>query len=113
MNIIIHTHTGGEISVEIWPEKIIFQAVDTGPGIPDIEQAIQPGFSKATERVRELGFGAGMGLSNIQRCADEMSLESPPRGGTSLRVVIHSTHCDIYKASPQQDERKQAQRVLT
>jgi CBS domain-containing protein/anti-sigma regulatory factor (Ser/Thr protein kinase) len=90
MNIIIHAHTGGELSLEIWPERLIFQAIDTGPGIPDIELAMQAGFSTATETVRELGFGAGMGLPNIKRCADEMHLDSPASGGTHLTVIVRS-----------------------
>jgi anti-sigma regulatory factor (Ser/Thr protein kinase) len=63
--------------------------VDTGPGIPDVEQAMQPGFSTASEWIRELGFGAGMGLTNIQRCADEMRLASPGGRWTSLEVIIY------------------------
>ena len=90
MNIIIHAHTGGELSLEIWPEKVILQAIDSGPGIPDVALAMQPGFSTATEMVRELGFGAGMGLPNIKRCADEMHLDSPASGGTHLKVIICS-----------------------
>jgi CBS domain-containing protein/anti-sigma regulatory factor (Ser/Thr protein kinase) len=90
MNIIIHAHTGGEIALEIWPERIILRAVDTGPGISDVERAMQPGFSTALESVRELGFGAGMGLPNIKRCADEMRLESPAGGGTFLQIIIRS-----------------------
>jgi len=89
MNIIIHTDEGGEITVEIQPEQIIMRATDTGPGIPDIEQAMQPGFSTASEWIREMGFGAGMGLLNIQRCTDEMRLESPLGTRTSLEVVIY------------------------
>jgi len=88
MNIILHTDEGGEISADIQPGRITIRAVDTGPGIPDIEQAMQPGFSTAPEWIRELGFGAGMGLFNIQRCADEMRLESPEGRWTSLEVVI-------------------------
>ena len=89
MNIVLHTDEGGEIVAEIQPEQIIIRAVDTGPGIPDVEQAMQPGFSTAPEWIRELGFGAGMGLTNIQRCADEMRLESPGGKWTALEVVIY------------------------
>ena len=88
MNIVLHTDEGGEILAEVRPEQITIRAVDTGPGIPDVEQAMQPGFSTAPEWIRELGFGAGMGLNNIQRCADEMRLESPGGQWTSLEVVI-------------------------
>lgn len=89
MNVILHTDEGGEISAEIQPGQIVIQVVDTGPGIPDIEQAMRPGFSTAPEWIRELGFGAGMGLTNIQRCADEMRLESSLGEWTSLAIVIY------------------------
>ena len=89
MNVVIHAREGGDISVEIWPDRIAIQVVDTGPGISDIEQAMQPGFSTAPASIRELGFGAGMGLPNIKRCADEITLESPPGGGTFLQVLIN------------------------
>ena len=88
MNIIIHADQGGEMVVDVQPEQIIMRAVDTGPGIPDIERAMQPGFSTAPEWIREMGFGAGMGLANIQRCTDEMHLESPLGTRTFLEVVI-------------------------
>jgi CBS domain-containing protein/anti-sigma regulatory factor (Ser/Thr protein kinase) len=88
MNIIIHADKGGEMVVDVQPEQIIMRAVDTGPGIPDIERAMQPGFSTAPEWIREMGFGAGMGLANIQRCTDQMRLESPLGTRTFLEVVI-------------------------
>ena len=89
MNIVLHADEGGEIVAEVQPGRMLIRVVDTGPGIPDVEQAMQPGFSTATEWIRELGFGAGMGLTNIQRCADEMRLESPLGKWTSLEIVIH------------------------
>ena len=89
MNIIIHTDEGGEIVAEIQPEQIIIRAVDTGPGIRDIERAMQPGFSTAPAWIRELGFGGGMGSANIQRCTDEMRLKSPGGRWTSLEMVIY------------------------
>jgi anti-sigma regulatory factor (Ser/Thr protein kinase) len=61
---------------------------DSGPGIPDIEKALQPGYSTAPEWVRELGFGAGMGLVNIQKCADEMNITSTIDKGTRLEITI-------------------------
>ena len=61
---------------------------DSGPGIPDVEQAMRPGFSTAAEWVRELGFGAGMGLHNIKTCADEMDLSSEMGVGTRLEARI-------------------------
>ena len=87
MNIVIFTN-GGQISARVQPEFIQIKASDTGPGIPDIERAMQPGFSTALEWVRELGFGAGMGLPNIKKCADEMDLTSQVGKGTELKVTI-------------------------
>jgi len=89
MNIIIHTTEGGEIEAEIQAGRLILRAVDRGPGIPDIARAMQPGFSTAAEWIRELGFGAGMGLSNIQRCANEMKLESPGQKYTFLEATFY------------------------
>lgn len=89
MNQVIHTISGGDIIAEIQPEKIIIRAVDTGPGIPDIEKALQPGFSTAEEWIREMGFGAGMGLVNVKKCADELLVESPNQMWTSVKVAIY------------------------
>ena len=88
MNVIIYADKG-EIIAEVQPTRIRIRVVDRGPGIADIEQAMQPGFSTAPDWVRELGFGAGMGLPNIQSCADEMKLESKPGEGTRLEIVIN------------------------
>jgi CBS domain-containing protein/anti-sigma regulatory factor (Ser/Thr protein kinase) len=88
MNLIIHTTNGGVIRVEIEPHQISINIYDDGPGIEDINQALRPGYSTATETVRELGFGAGMGLINIQRCVDSMRLESIVGKGTSLKLKI-------------------------
>ncbi len=84
MNLIIHSTNGGTIKVEIESHRISMEAYDNGPGIPDIEKALQPGFTTASEAVREMGFGAGMGLVNIKRCVDEMKLESTVDKGTNL-----------------------------
>ncbi|MBI9045103.1 MAG: CBS domain-containing protein [Anaerolineaceae bacterium] len=88
MNLIIHTTNGGEINVEIEPNKISIEVVDSGPGIENVNLALKPGYSTAPENVRELGFGAGMGLDNIRRCVDGMSLESKIGEGTSLKMVL-------------------------
>lgn len=88
MNIVIFT-PGGEITAYIRPDKIRIRALDTGPGIKDIEQAMHPGFSTAPEWVRELGFGAGMGLPNIKKCTDELNIKSKLRKGTELEFTIH------------------------
>ncbi len=88
MNLIIHTTKGGTIRVEIEPHQISIDAYDEGPGIDDVELAMKPGYSTATEEVRELGFGAGMGLTNINRCVDAFHLESVPGKGTRLKMKI-------------------------
>lgn len=88
MNIVIYAD-GGELIVEVDPTRVHLLAIDRGPGIPDIEKAMEPGFSTAPDWVREMGFGAGMGLPNIKNCADEMRLESTVGVGTRLEVVIY------------------------
>jgi len=88
MNIVIYAEEG-EITAEVRPDRVRIVATDKGPGIPDVEKAMEPGFSTAPEWVRELGFGAGMGLPNIQNCADEMKLESTVGVGTRLEIVIY------------------------
>lgn len=88
MNLVIHTERGGEIQIEIQPQQMQIVAVDDGPGIENLEQAMRPGFSTAPEWIREMGFGAGMGLLNIKRCADEMKIESSVGAGTRLEIVF-------------------------
>ncbi len=88
MNIVIFAN-GGQISAQVEPGYIKIEASDTGPGISDIERAMQPGFSTASEWVQELGFGAGMGLPNIKKCADRMILTSQVGKGTELKATIY------------------------
>ena len=87
MNVIIHSY-GGEMIVEVRPERMKITVIDNGPGIPDVEKAMQPGFSTAPDWIRELGFGAGMGLNNIKACADEMKLRSEMGIGTRLELMF-------------------------
>lgn len=87
VNIMIHSH-GGEIIAEARPDQMTITAQDTGPGIEDVEKAMQPGFSTAPDWIRELGFGAGMGLYNIRNCTDEMRLTSEMGIGTKLVMVF-------------------------
>ena len=87
MNMVIYTD-GGELLVKVEPGLITIEAKDNGPGIPDVELALTPGYSTAAEWVRELGFGAGMGLCNIKECADEMELHSVLGEGTHLEAKI-------------------------
>lgn len=88
MNMVIYGN-GGEILAKIDPKRIEIIASDTGPGIPDVEKAMQPGYSTAPSWIREMGFGAGMGLSNIKRCVDEMVLTSAAGEGTNLKMSIN------------------------
>jgi CBS domain-containing protein/anti-sigma regulatory factor (Ser/Thr protein kinase) len=88
INLIIHTNTGGLILADIQPSEITVVAQDSGPGIPDVDLARQPGYSTATPEIREMGFGAGMGLTNIDRCTDRMSLWSAVGVGTRLQMTF-------------------------
>lgn len=87
MNIIIHSY-GGTIDFLITPEYIKLVACDRGPGIENIELAMKKGYSTAPQNVRELGFGAGMGLPNIKRCSDEFTIESEYKSHTKLVLVF-------------------------
>lgn len=89
MNLVIHTDVGGEILVDIRKDKLSISAVDHGPGIEDLKQVLQPGFSTAPQWIRDMGFGAGMGLANIKRVSDMMKLISEPGGGTRLDMVFN------------------------
>ncbi len=89
MNLIIHTDHGGVIRVQIEPHRILMQTTDDGPGIADIDKALTPGWSTASQEVRDMGFGAGMGLVNIHRCVDKMELQSSLGKGTKLLMEIN------------------------
>lgn len=85
LNLIIHS-MGGQLTLEMTPEMITLISADVGPGIPDIAKAMQEGFSTASEEARDLGFGAGMGLPNMKRNADEFSIESEVGKGTRIQM---------------------------
>ena len=87
MNLVIYTQ-GGEIIAKVLPDGLKIDIKDSGPGIADVEKALQPGYSTAADWVRELGFGAGMGLVNIKRCADSMELTSEVGKGTHLKITV-------------------------
>ena len=87
INMVIHAG-GGEITVEITTEQIRMVLADVGPGIPDVELAMQAGYSTAPDEIRSLGFGAGMGLPNMKRYSDEMTIETEVGKGTVVTVVI-------------------------
>ncbi len=90
MNQVVHSH-GGTVRVEYSPDKgrIEIVAADRGPGIKNIEEALTEGYSTATEWVRSLGFGAGMGLPNTRRVTDEFDIQSSPAGST-IRAAINT-----------------------
>ncbi len=88
INMVIHAD-GGEITVEITPEKIVMILADKGPGIPDIDQAMQAGWSTAPDEVRSLGFGAGMGLPNMKKYTDEMKIDTVIGVGTTITMVVN------------------------
>jgi CBS domain-containing protein/anti-sigma regulatory factor (Ser/Thr protein kinase) len=88
INQVVHSN-GGVIRCSILPDKIVITAADTGPGISDVSKALEEGWSTASEYVRSLGFGAGMGLANTKRVSDEFSLESAPGSGTTVRSVVY------------------------
>ena len=90
INMVIHAN-GGDIDVSISPNEITVWLRDQGPGIPDIEKAMQAGFSTASNQVRELGFGAGMGLPNMKKYADEMEIDTTLGVGTTVKLVIRQT----------------------
>jgi CBS domain-containing protein/anti-sigma regulatory factor (Ser/Thr protein kinase) len=88
MNQVVHSH-GGTMYLALDRGRVTITAEDAGPGIPDVEAALQEGFSTATEWIRSLGFGAGMGLPNTRRVADEFSVESAAGTGTKVTAVIY------------------------
>lgn len=91
INMVIHAN-GGTITVTISDDAITMVLADRGPGIPDIDQAMQEGFSTARPEVRSLGFGAGMGLPNMKRFTDEMKIDTVLGKGTTItmKVNLHS-----------------------
>ena len=88
INLVIHAG-GGEIDVEISPENIKMVLSDKGPGIADVEKAMTEGYSTATESIRSLGFGAGMGLPNMKKYSDEMKIDTKLGEGTNIFMQIN------------------------
>jgi anti-sigma regulatory factor (Ser/Thr protein kinase) len=86
VNIVAHAFEG-QIQVTIDTDKIVMEVKDKGPGIEDIDKAMEDGYSTASEEVREMGFGAGMGLSNIRNNSDELEINSTVNEGTELKIV--------------------------
>ena len=88
INMVIHAD-GGTITVDITDDNIRIVLADRGPGIADVEKAMEAGFSTAPENVRSLGFGAGMGLPNMKRYSDEMEIDTTVGVGTTVTMRIH------------------------
>jgi len=87
INMVIHAE-GGEALVELDDEKVKIMLKDKGPGIPDIDLAMQEGWSTASETARNLGFGAGMGLPNMKKYADDMQIETEVGRGTTVTMTV-------------------------
>ena len=88
INMVIHAH-GGEADVNVYEDRIEIILKDKGPGIENIEQAMQEGFSTAHDQIRSLGFGAGMGLPNMKRYTDDMKIESTVGVGTTVTMQVN------------------------
>ena len=89
INMVIHAG-GGEANVDVDPDKVVIVLTDHGPGIADVEKAMQEGWSTAPDNVRSLGFGAGMGLPNMKKYSDEMTIDSVVGQGTTLKMVVYA-----------------------
>lgn len=88
INAVIHGN-GGAADIEIDNEKITVRISDKGPGIPDLELAMQEGYSTASDEVREMGFGAGMGLPNMKRYADKLDIDTEVGKGTTATIIVY------------------------
>ena len=87
INMVIHAG-GGHVTATSFPDAVSVAFADQGPGIPNVELAMQEGWSTAPENIRQLGFGAGMGLPNIRKYSDEFYLETEYREGTTLTIIL-------------------------
>jgi anti-sigma regulatory factor (Ser/Thr protein kinase) len=87
MNVVMYAHRA-VLTLNVTPEKLHLKLEDEGPGIENIDLAMKEGFSTATDEMREMGFGAGMGLPNIKKNADEFEISSTPGKGTTLKITI-------------------------
>ena len=88
VNVVAHAHEG-EMRVAFHPERIEMVISDRGPGIADIELAMQEGYSTASQKVREMGFGAGMGLPNMKKNCDQLHIDSRVNQGTQVTMITY------------------------
>ena len=88
INLVIHSDDG-QIDFEISEDRILVRARDVGPGIPDIDKAMTEGWSTASNEVRNMGFGAGMGLPNMKRNADDFHISSVVGEGTDISMIFN------------------------
>jgi CBS domain-containing protein/anti-sigma regulatory factor (Ser/Thr protein kinase) len=89
MNLIIHAEHGGKMTAEIDSSQVKLTVEDDGPGIQDVRRALEEtGYSTTPPEIRQMGFGGGMGLKNIRKCADQMQLDSTPGSGTTLEITL-------------------------
>ena len=88
INMVIHAN-GGYAEVSVYSDKIVIVLDDKGPGIPDVQLAMQAGYSTAPDQIRSLGFGAGMGLPNMRANTDEMTLETEVGVGTKITMTVN------------------------
>ncbi len=87
INMVIHA-SGGSADVEVTPDEIIIVLEDTGPGIPNVELALKEGYSTAKDNIRQLGFGAGMGLPNMKKYTDDMQIDTEVGKGTKITMKV-------------------------
>ena len=88
INMVIHAN-GGTVDVEVTDEEIIMVLTDKGPGIPDVELAMQAGYSTAKDNIRNLGFGAGMGIPNMKKYTDYMRIDTVVGEGTTVTMKVN------------------------
>ena len=87
INMVIHAN-GGSADVAVYPDKVVMVLEDHGPGIPNVELAMQEGYSTASEQIHNMGFGAGMGLPNMKRYTQSLEIETKVGVGTKLTMVV-------------------------
>lgn len=90
INAVIHGH-GGYADVEIWSDRVVINIIDHGPGIADLELAMTEGYSTAPDIIREMGFGAGMGLPNMKKYSDRLDINTEVGKGTKVSITVYFT----------------------